>query len=439
MAPGPRHSAAQNDRLDPAQLVFCALAVLSLFLGINRMTQLVARKPVGHRDETAAILALAIGGAIFIFAWLRTVLFHYSRDTEAADIKIPAPSITDADRVTVWCLPLIVAAGLFAALRGNERWFAIIPLILEFILAVLTFSRPYLRLPEYVFPVVDVVGLTRAIALIIGTTAILRGLLNYRPEYGVSQTLLVVGGTLLLLAWLERVPGLGVRRSGDHATVRPEERASVAPADALSPSKSERPRWLIVVLAIGIFAIGGYVVWRAINPTTGSAKDTTALLAFAGIALVLAVGGERLVNLAVKAGNMEVVLGFQNGTGATLATGKNFLGVLEVPSDASALITALKAHNVELEPAIHDVDGPNVASILYSPLGETFSDSLRRGPARLVKVAAPRHPVLDQGDMQVPEIRQITVRGSTSEVATILARFVPPLRNDEAHLLSQDR
>jgi hypothetical protein len=257
----------------------------------------------------AAITTLAVGGACFVIAWIRTIWFHYVRSTEPADLQVPDLSVSKVDRVTAWLVPIIISAAFLAAPEPLLRLIAIVPVV-----TLAVFMKWWRAYPTYAFPVIDAVGVTRAVALTVGSIAGLRALINFRTADRISLILLVVAGGLLLAAAVERWPGVGRRRRtglGDrmanleHRVVSLEKDASTQQASA----DHRRPRWLIILIAVACAAGAGYALWRALYQDGRSDSDVIAFLVFAGFALILAVGGERLTSLTFKSGAVEVDVG----------------------------------------------------------------------------------------------------------------------------------
>ena len=371
-----------HDRLDITQLVFCGLAVGLLLLGVNRVGEF--HNPT-HTAFLAAITTLAFGGAFFAIAWIRTIWFHYVRDVEPADIRLPDLSVTNVNRVTAWMVPFVISAGLLAAPETYVRWAAVVPVVGTIVLFV--FWREY---PTYAFPIIDSIGITRAVALTVGAIAALRALIDFRTADHVSLILLIVAGSMLSAAAIERWPGIGRRRGNklrdrvaslEHKVFTlekaPSERGAVATAD------HRRPRWLIILIAVACAVAAGYALWRAINLNGRSSSDIIALLVFVGFALILAVGGERLTNLTFKAGMTEVTIGLE--TDATKAGGADRSGAV------SDVVERIAAGTLKLEHLNPDELGEHPTHSLPSPY----------------------------------KIRQLTVRGNADDVAAILGNVLP--------------
>lgn len=419
----PSRGVETHDRLDITQLVFCALALGLLMLGVNR---------VGHfHDPThtaflGAIATLAGGGLCFTVAWIRTIWFHYVRDTEPSDIRVPDPFVSNVDKVTAWMVPIVISAGLLAAPETLVRVAAVLPIVF-----VLGFWIRWREYPTYAFPIIDAIGITRAVALTVGAIAALRALINFRTADHVSLILLIVAASMLLAAAVERWPGIGRRRGN-----KLRERVATLEHKVISLEKGtpgrraaadrRRPRWLMVLIAVACAGGAGYALWRALNPNGPSSSDVTALLVFAGFALLLAVGGERLTNLTFKAGTAEVTIGLEtDDTQAGAGAGGQTAQFIALPPDTTLpeLVHGLADGTLKLEQPDADESGDHVSTLLFSPTDEYINQSDAAGRATKVVLVSPLAP-------SVPphrKIRQITVRGDADDVAALLDNVLPSI------------
>jgi hypothetical protein len=423
----PSQGAETHDRLDITQLVFCALAVGLLMLGVNRVGQF--DNPT-HTAFLGAITTLAGGGACFAVAWTRTIWFHYMRDTEPTDIRLPDWSVSNVDKVTAWIVPIVISAGLLAAPETTVRLAAVLPIVGALALAI--YWREY---PTYAFPIIDAIGITRAVALTVGAIAALRALINFRTADHVSLILLIVAGTLLLAAAIERWPGIGRRRGNklrdrvatlEHKMALLEKGATGRRAVATADHR--RPLWLIVLIAVACAGGAGYALWRALNANGRSSSDIIALLVFAGFALILAVGGERLTNLTFKAGTAEVTVGLE--TDDTQAGGGTN-GEKSSPDTAQPIaltrrvtlpdiVHGLRDGRLELRQLDADARGDQGPALMFSPPGENLTQSVAAGRAMAVTASPPAPSVTPHR-----KIRQLTVRGNADDVAALLDSVLP--------------
>jgi hypothetical protein len=229
-----------------------AIAAGVIALGLNRASDL--GRPGLLSTQHEVIVTLGVGVGIFLVAWLRTVLYRYTRDDEPGALDFSATPAA-AEVVASWALLVVLAICFAIAFDGPRRLFTLIPAV-AFIVLLIWWRKEY---PKYVYPILDAVGLTRGIALTLGAIGILRGLINYRPAHDITTIMLATGGFLLLLGALERMPALQRWSTSDESRLRKLENSVAAltkppTAPATAPgttlAATARPKWLVVFVAV---------------------------------------------------------------------------------------------------------------------------------------------------------------------------------------------
>ena len=412
----------------------------------------------------------AVGGGVLVGAWLRNFRrVRYRTDVQKPEI--PATNMDGGDRVVTWTTVIVLLALLLTSVT-DEWWEGLgISLLIASVLLVirLTVGRT-IEAETFVLPVIALLGPIRIVFYPLGAYCLARSLdaLNESGGHGPELLVAAIGVALWTLASVEQ--GFLTRRRRQQVDamepneILPKLDAVIAllaelralgehpvrevPPPSLSPKpKGTRPLWLVGLVTVALLAFACYVSWKALDDTSEPVE--VAPMVVAGLALVLAVMGERLSSLTFKTGTIEATLS-DNAPEADPHGGTSGpAGAAPPEGDPLAPDVEAIADDEPIAPTTLDPASTNTA-LVVSLEGETVLETLARyaggdpvsgfdlkncsleelQTVRLLMNTPGRHRVrrsqtpARRPTPEVPRTRTLTVKGPADDVKTILERML---------------